>query len=182
MHTKSQIVFVTFLLASFGLTFPINPVNSDLESRTAVAEASNLEISEVSPYLATRDPDDSELEARSVPDSEASNLEARDTPEIEPSDSVIHVTEHDDLIARANDPYHGKYAPSEATRKQELYNVHKGLSPDGKTGKQVAKQHGLPYDGDNGAREAAEVANGGPLPKVCGQGCLNSAYSKGSKV
>lgn len=135
----------------------------ELEARDMIDEDSNLE--------ARSDGEDlSGLEARDV-DDEPSTLEARNLDD-----------EYSELEARSNDPYNGKYAPSADYRKQEVKNINKGLSPDGRNGKQVAKDAGVKYDGDSGKKEYLEGLNKGPLPDKCGKGCENSLFSKASKV
>lgn len=76
MYTINQLVIISFLLASSTLALPVNSVSSELTPRlaAAVAEASNLEVSEVPSFLDERD---IELSERNV---EVFALEARKDP------------------------------------------------------------------------------------------------------
>lgn len=164
MYTKTQLFILSYLFASFGLALPVNP-SADVESRFPVAEADTSKIEVTKPPL---DILSRVIQPEDIGRPLSALLEARDVKK---------------LYSRANDPYCGIYAPDEKTRKQEQKNVDKNLSPDGLSGKEYAKKKGISYDGDDsGKRLAAETANGGPLPENCGEGCLNSAFSKASKV
>lgn len=155
MYTTTQLAVITYLLASFGLALPTEPINPDVEFRFP-AERSNIEITEATPFLEARDEEYDDL-------------------------VTTDYVKYSDLVTR-KDPHGGKYAPSPSTRKQEVKNINKGLSPDGKNGKQVAKANGLKYDGDSGKKEYLEVQNKGPLPEKYGKGKENSLFSQASKV
>lgn len=170
MYTNTQLFILSYLFASFGLALPVNP-GADIERPPPVTEASASIIED------TKSPLD--ILSRGI---EPEGIERASSALSEASDVETKATKNTGLHARANDPYNGQYAPDEWTRQQELRNIGLDLSPDGKTGRQLAREKGLPYDGDSGKREAAEIANGGPLPEICGEGCLNSAFSRGSKV